>query len=61
MKPTVNKRYPDKEMSKVLDIYRYRWQVELYFKRLRSILDFGELPKKIEESIFAWLNGKLKS
>lgn len=45
--------------DEVLDIYRYRWQVELYFKRLKSILDFGELPKKIEESIFAWLNGKL--
>lgn len=43
----------------VLDLYRYRWQVELYFKRLKSILDYGELPKKKEESIFAWLNGKL--
>lgn len=43
----------------VLDAYRYRWQVELYFKRLKSILDYGELPKKTEDSIFAWLNGKL--
>ena len=43
----------------VLELYRYRWQVELYFKRLKSILDYGELPKKKEESIFAWLNGKL--
>ena len=42
----------------VLDAYRYRWQVELYFKRLKSILDYGELPKKTEDSIFAWLNGK---
>ena len=45
--------------SEVLDAYRYRWQVELYFKRLKSILDYGELPKKTEDSIFAWLNGKL--
>ena len=45
--------------SEVLDAYRYRWQVELYFKRLKSILNYGELPKKTEESIFAWLNGKL--
>lgn len=30
-----------------------------YFKRLKSILDYGELPKKTEDSIFAWLNGKL--
>ncbi len=43
--------------AEVLDAYR--WQVELYFKRLKSILDYGELPKKTEDSIFAWLNGKL--
>ncbi len=49
----------DVDCAEVLDIYRYRWQVELYFKRLKSILDYGELPKKTEESIFAWLNGKL--
>lgn len=43
----------------IMELYRYRWQVELYFKRLKSILGFGELPKKCEESIFSWLNGKL--
>ncbi len=47
------------DVSQVIGAYRYRWQVELYFKRLKSILDYGELPKKIEDSIFAWLNGKL--
>ena len=46
-------------IKEVLDLYRYRWQVELYFKRLKSILDYGELPKKSEKSIYAWLNGKL--
>lgn len=49
----------DVKAEKVLELYRYRWQVELYFKRLKSILDYGELPKKKEESVFAWLNGKL--
>ena len=51
----------DKSISaeEILDLYRYRWQVELYFKRLKSILDYGEMPKKSEKSIFAWLNGKL--
>ncbi|MBQ8086859.1 MAG: IS4 family transposase [Clostridia bacterium] len=49
----------DISAEEVLDLYRYRWQVELYFKRLKSILDYGELPKKSEKSIFAWLNGKL--
>ena len=45
--------------KEIIELYRYRWQVELYFKRLKSILGYGELPKKSEESIFAWLNGKL--
>jgi len=43
----------------ILDTYRYRWQIENYFKRLKSIMDFGELPKKRKESSLAWLNGKL--
>jgi hypothetical protein len=45
--------------DEILDIYRLRWQVELYFKRLKSIIGFGNLPLKKEESIFTWLNGKL--
>ena len=45
--------------KEILELYRYRWQVELYFKRLKSILGYGELPKKSEDSIYAWLNGKL--
>lgn len=49
----------DIDFEEILELYRYRWQVELYFKRLKSILDYGELPKKKEESVFAWLNGKL--
>ena len=43
----------------ILDLYRFRWQVEMYFKRLKSILDFGELPKKKPENSMAWLTGKL--
>ena len=45
--------------GEVLEAYRLRWQVEIYFKRLKSILDFGELPKRREGSVIAWLNGKL--
>jgi len=45
--------------EQILSVYRLRWQVEIYFKRLKSILDFGELPKKRPESSMAWLNGKL--
>ena len=46
-------------VEEIVELYRYRWQVELYFKRLKSILNYGEMPKKSEKSIFAWLNGKL--
>lgn len=49
----------DISADEVLDTYRYRWQIENYFKRLKSILDFGELPKKRSDSSLAWLNGKL--
>ncbi|MGD9569244.1 MAG: transposase [Sedimentibacter sp.] len=43
----------------VLETYRYRWQVECYFKRLKSIMNFGDLPKKREQSSLSWLNGKI--
>lgn len=43
----------------ILETYRYRWQVECYFKRLKSIMDFGDLPKKREGSSLSWLNGKI--
>jgi hypothetical protein len=45
--------------KEVLDLYRLRWQVEICFKRLKSLLDYGELPKRREGSVMAWLNGKL--
>ena len=43
----------------VLSWYRCRWQIELCFKRMKSILGLGELPKKREDSCRAWLHGKL--
>lgn len=42
-----------------LEIYRGRWQVELVFKRLKSILAVGHLPKKDPQGAKAWLLGKL--
>lgn len=43
----------------VLELYRARWQIELAFKRLKSIMGLGHLPKKEEDSAKAWLHGKL--
>src|SRR5712664_2491388 len=43
----------------VLHWYRLRWQVELMFKRLKSLAQLGHLPKADDESARAWLYGKL--
>jgi hypothetical protein len=43
----------------VLNWYSCRWQIELCFKRMKSILKVGELPKTREDSCRAWLHGKL--
>jgi len=45
--------------EEILNAYRFRWQVEIHFKRLKSILDFGELPKRRAGSVVSWLSGKL--
>jgi hypothetical protein len=45
--------------SEVLDLYRARWQVELAFKRIKSLLGAGHVPKKDPESARAWIHGKL--
>ena len=43
----------------VLRTYRLRWQLELVFKRAKSIMGLGQLPKYSDASSRAWLNGKL--
>lgn len=42
-----------------MELYRARWQIELAFKRLKSIMGLGHLPKVDKESAKAWLHGKL--
>lgn len=42
-----------------LEMYRGRWQIELVFKRLKSLLGFGHLRKKDPEGARSWLHGKL--
>lgn len=50
---------PELSASEVLEWYRLRWQVELVFKRLKSLAQMGHLPKHDEHSSRAWLYGKL--
>ncbi len=42
-----------------LELYRFRWQVELVFKRLKSILHFDQIPTKDPETTQALLFTKL--
>lgn len=43
----------------VLQMYRCRWQVELAFKRLKSLLAAGHLPKTDDQSARAWMQAKI--
>jgi hypothetical protein len=43
----------------LLEVYRGRWQVELVFKRLKSLLALGCLPKHDPQGARAWLHGKI--
>ncbi len=53
--------FPEADFSarQVLEWYRTRWQVELVFKRLKSLAELGHLPKYDDDSARAWLYGKL--
>jgi IS4 transposase len=50
---------PQVSTQQVLECYRLRWQIELTFKRLKSIVQLGHIPKQDDRSSRAWLYGKL--
>ncbi len=47
------------DSRRVLSLYRMRWQVELAFKRLKSLLGLGHLRKSDPQGARAWIHGKL--
>jgi hypothetical protein len=53
--------FPEAEfpVETVLQFYRFRWQIELVFKRFKQIAQLGHLPKRDPQSAKAWLYGKL--
>lgn len=45
--------------AEVLELYRFRWQVELAFKRLKSLWDFGTVPAKDPDLARTYIYAKL--
>ena len=45
--------------EQVLHIYRLRWQIELQFKQLKSLIELGHLKKHDAQAARSWLQGKL--
>lgn len=45
--------------EQIMEGYRLRWQIELEFKRLKSLIQLGHLKKHDAEAARSWLQGKL--
>lgn len=43
----------------ILELYRLRWQIELLFKRFKSLLGLGDLPAKQRNLARSWICAKL--
>lgn len=50
---------PDISAAQVMGLYRLRWQIELEFKRLKSLIQLGHLKKHDARAARSWLQGKL--
>jgi Transposase DDE domain len=51
---------PDEHSAEaILQLYRLRWQVELLFKRFKSLLGLGDLPVKNRNLARSWIFSKL--
>jgi hypothetical protein len=64
--PLANNRYVivitslvEPEACLILQRYRFRWQIELVFKRLKSLFGYNQIPSKVEASAKAQVYGKL--
>ena len=47
------------DAQQVMELYRLRWQIEIEFKRLKSLIGLGHLKKHDTRAARSWLQGKL--
>jgi Transposase DDE domain len=47
------------DAAQCLHAYRLRWQIELQFKRWKSLCGFDRLPNYLDDTIVAWLHAKV--
>lgn len=45
--------------AEVAELYRFRWQVELAFKRMKQLLKLGRLPHQDAAAARTWIHAKL--
>jgi hypothetical protein len=45
-------------VERIMELYRMRWRIELAFKRLKSLFQYGEVPSKLDENARARFYGK---
>ena len=45
--------------EQLVELYRLRWQVELEFKRAKSLLGLDRLPNFLPETIVSWIAAKM--
>jgi IS4 transposase len=50
---------PSFTAESVLQLYRFRWQIEMKFKTLKSVLHLGNIPSRTEESLRVYVLAKL--
>jgi hypothetical protein len=49
----------DRPPEAILELYRLRWQIELLFKRFKSLLGLGDLPAKQRNLARSWICAKM--
>ena len=47
------------DTNAILELYRVRWQVEMSFKRMKSLMQVGHVPKYDVSSARAWIQAKI--